>query len=139
MTRDNTSPQRLDSLLSGLEDEVLTLDDRELLAAEDVGSVGFGVLRSLIESQIPSHLGSRALDPSSGERRSSSSEASPEPVSGSPDPRRLLEMLIASRRSVPSQVRLAFTADREPTDQEVEHLLAELIRSGSVKADDNGC
>ena len=138
MIGDDTSRQRLDSLLCGLEDDVISLDDRELLSEGENGGADLGPIRSLIQSQTAAHLGPDASRVPGGHRHSATAEASSIRRSSSSQRRRILDKVLRRRPGVPLNVRLAFSADLEPTDRDDE-MLEPRAQRGPDKADDDGC
>ncbi len=130
----------LDALLSGLENEILKLDDFEILSEDANLFSHIEDIRALVNSNIHTFLsmddssstspaGDVSLDFEKGQSESASRVVPDDPK----ERKKLLEVLVASRVSLPQQVRMAFSAKQEPTKSEVDALIARLIRIGILK------
>ena len=137
MTNEERSYRGLDNLLTGLEQDILDLDDRELDAETDRF---FGSVRS-VRDVIANGLRSRvSLDQSSTDRGAAQAQGGPEtvpyeapamPVPGSfSEKRKMLAELFAQRPGIPGQLRMAFSARTALSDSEVEAMVERLIRLG---------
>ena len=132
--------RRLDALLSGLEDDVLGMDDLAILSENEDPAGGFRHVRALIQSQIDASASIDRSQPetdlgrvSSGHqsrRLETSAIAIPEEES---ELRRLLETLVVNQPNLPRQVRMAFSAGGKPTGSEVNAMVAQLVRLGILK------
>lgn len=134
----------LDALLSGLENEILKLDDSEILTEEANSFAHIEDIRALVNSNIRTFLSmddssstSSAADVSLEDFEKRQSESASRVVPNDPKERRkLLEILVASRINLPQQVRMAFSANNKPTEPEVDAMIVRLIRLGILKNDD---
>ena len=136
---------RLDALLSGLEDEVLRLDDPAILSEDEDLFADIEHVRALIRSRIDASSSFNHLQPDTDTGGVSSrhwrrcSEAVPIPVPKEGTERlRLLETLVANRPNLPKPVRIAFSAGEKPTESEVDSMVEQLIRLGILKNTDKG-
>ncbi len=136
---------RLDALLSGLEDEILKLDDPEILSEDEDSFADIEHVRALIRSRISASSSSNHSQPDTDTggassrhwRRSSEAVPIAGPEKGA-DRRRLLEMLIANRANLPKPLRTAFSAAEKPTESEVDSMVEQLVRLGILKNTDKG-
>ena len=132
--------RRLDALLSGLEDDVLRLDDLTILSEDEASAAGVEHVRALIQFQTGAYASTDQsqseidLGRVSSEHRSGRSEttaiAIPEEEG---ELRRLLETLVANQPNLSKQVRIAFSAGGRPTGSEVNAMVAQLVRLGILK------
>ena len=126
---------RLEALLSGLEDEVLLMEDRAALSPDEGGATtDVGALRSSTESVIEAHSGVVARRDESLRREA-----------GGPSSKvaRALELLgrlggakqSGNRPSGSLQVRMAFSGKREPTEGETTDRRSRRARRGTESED----
>ena len=126
---------RLEALLTGLEDEVLQMDDRAALTPdEDGATMDIGELRLSMESAIAS-----AMDVTE-RRRESSHHARKGPKGKVARALELLERWGGAKqdKSRPTgvpQVRMAFSGKREPADGEAANRRSLRRRRGSESKD----
>ena len=132
--------RRLDALLSGLEDDVLRLDDLTILSEDEGSAADVEHVRALIQFQTGAYAGTDHLQPAMNLGRVSSGEGTERPETTSiamPEEegelRRLLETLVANQPNLPKQVRIAFSAGGRPTGSEVNAIVAQLVRLGILK------
>lgn len=135
--------RRLDSLLSGIEDELFRIDDHTVLSEDEDMFADIEHVRALIQSQIGAHLSNNLPHSESNlEKLSSKSQSKrlefvpmtiPEEADGR---RRLLEAIIANQPNVLRQAQVAFSANEKPTDSDVDDMVTELIRLGIFKKSD---
>ena len=138
MSTGRNERRRLDALLSGLEDEVLRLDDSAILSEDEDSFAGIAQVRALIRSRIDVYASINHLQPdtdmrgvSSRHRRSAAVPiAVPEEAA---ERRKLLQKLVANRIDLPQQVLIAFSGGEEPPESEVDATVAELVRLGILK------
>ena len=136
---------RLNVLLSGLEDEILKLDDPAILSEDEDSFADIEHVRTLIRSRIDASSSSDHPQPdtdtggasSRHERRCSEAVPIAVPEEGA-ERRRLLEMLIATRPNLPKPLRIAFSAGEKPTESEVDSMVEKLVRLGILKNTDKG-
>ena len=131
---------RLDALLSGLEDEFISLDDLEILSEDEDEFADIEHVRALIQSQIDACASINHPQPETNLGRVSSKSQSrqwkvvPMTVPEKADERRrLLEMIVANQPDLPRHVQVAFSANEEPNDSVIDDMVAELIRYGILK------
>ena len=145
MTSEKPSYRDLDNLLTGLEQDILHLDDQQLEAHADQF---FGSVRS-IRDVIATGLQSRvSVDRPSTDhgavrarRRPATPprEASAMQVPGSiSEKRKLLAELFAHSPGIPGQLRMAFSASKTLPDSEVEAMIERLVRLGILGRDNTG-
>ena len=132
--------RRLDALLSGLEEDVLRLDDLTILSEDKDSAIGVEHVRALIQSQIDASAGTDQPQPamslgrvSSGDRPRRSETTSIAIPEEEAELRRLLETLVANQPNLLKQVRIAFSAGGKPTNSEVNAMVAQLVRLGILK------
>lgn len=131
----------LDALLSGLENEILKLDDSEILSEEANSFAHIEDIRALVNSNIRKYLGiedSSSTPPtedvsSDFEKKHLKSLVVP---NNPKERRKLLETLVSSQTNMPLQFRMAFSANNKPTEPEVDAMIVRLIRLGILKNDD---
>ena len=132
---------RLDNLLAGLEEDVLGLDDREVVAettqlfgsGQDVRATIRDILQSHghVDEESPTH----AVRLIHERRKESRSQFTPLSVpTGLVEQRKLLETLVTESSSIPGYIRMAFSAQRRPTDSEVEAMIERLVRLGILRS-----
>ena len=145
MSTGNNARRRLDTLLSGIEDEVLRLDDLTILSEDEDSFTDVTFVRALIRSRVDACASIDHLQPDtdtegvSSRHRQQCSKATPIDVPEEAGDRlRLLRSLVAYRLDLPRQVRIAFSAGDEPPESEVDASVAELIRLGILKNPDKG-
>jgi hypothetical protein len=112
---------QLDALLSSIEDATLDASDSDLYDDLETTPQTLQHLRGLIEAQLDT-LG--APDPADVEVATKSIPAT------AAERRKMLLNLLAVRPMIPSTIRAAFTADREPTDDEVDRMIQKLLHLG---------
>ena len=141
MTSEKRSYRDLDNLLTGLEQDILDLDDRQLEARADRF---FGSVRS-VRDVIATGLRSRvSVDRPSTDRGAARAHRRPATppreapamlVPGSfSEKRKLLAELFAHSPGIPGQLRMAFSAPRTLSDSEVEAMVERLVRLGILAA-----
>ena len=145
MTSEKRSYRDLDNLLTGLEQDILDLDDRQLEARADRF---FGSVRS-VRDVIATGLRSRvSVDRPSTDRGAARAHRRPATppreapamlVPGSfSEKRKLLAELFAHSPGIPGQLRMAFSAPRTLSDSEVEAMVERLVRLGILRRDNTG-
>ena len=137
MRNEKHTYQYLDNLLSGLEEGILDLDDQQI----DVESIQFfGSIRDVrdviatslqpfefIDVLDEDHI----TDRTHGQSKRSQSKIPAIPVPNSLNERkRLLAQLLRHRSSIPSELRMAFSARKALSDSETEEMVERLIRLG---------
>ena len=140
MTAVRNARRRLDTLLSGLEDDILMLDDVAVLSEEPGSVSAIENVRELIQSRIAADSSTNQSPPKTNQQgvsprhRGMPSETTPLAIPDEDvDLRRLLETLIANQPTVPEPIRLAFAAGRQPTGAEVDAVVTQLVRLGVLK------
>ncbi len=135
--------RHLDNLLTGLEEEILRLGERELVSENTESVARIGEVREAIDASLQSHGFTTDMFRTPGiskvdERpRWARSELSALVVpSGLGEQRKLLESLAAQRSGIPRQIRMAFSSHRRPSDSEVEAMVERLIRLGILSTKD---
>ena len=133
---------RLDALLSGLEDEFLSMDDLEILS-EEYEFADIEHLRALIQTQIDACVSINQPQPDTNIRKTSSKslnkrrKAVPMAVPKEVDRRRrLIESIIASQPNILRKAQVAFSVNEKPTDAAVDDMVTELVRLGLLKKTD---
>ena len=122
---DKSHSERLDALVTGLEDLILEAKDREIEAACDAG---VAETRALVEARLAARK-PVAVPPIAAlrrRRRIAARRAVPADAAGR---RRLLGRLVASGAKVPAHIGVRFES-REPGDDEIAEMLDELLREG---------
>ncbi|MCY4383129.1 MAG: hypothetical protein OXE44_08275 [Nitrospinae bacterium] len=132
---------QLDSLLLGLENEILKLDDAEILSEEANLFAHIEDIRALVNSNVRVYLdiedSSSTLPTEDMSSDFEQKQLESLVVPNNPKERRkLLETLVSSQTNMPLQFRMAFSAKNEPTEPEVDAMIARLIRLGILKNDD---
>ena len=134
----------LDSLLSGIEDEVLRIDDLALLSEDESMFASVEDVRALIQFRIDECVSIKHSESDTDMGRISSklknrdSEAFPISVpKGAVERRQLLEMIIASQSNLPRQVGMAFSASEKPSESAMDDMVAQLVRLGILKTTDS--
>ena len=143
MSTGRNDRHRLDALLSGLEDEVLRLDDSAILSEDEDSFTEIEEVRRLIRSRIDMYASINHLQPDTDMRgvwsKHRRSEAVPIAVpEEAAERRKLLQRLVANRIDLPQQVLIAFSGGEEPPESEVDATVAELVRLGILKKTDKG-
>ncbi len=132
----------LDNLLTGLEQDILDLDDRELTTETELLFGCVQVVRDVIEDGLQSRV---SVDQPFSDRRATQSPARPETVpygtpalpvpNGFREKRKLLAELFAHRPGIPGQLRAAFSAPKQLSNSEVEAMVERLVRLGILRRD----
>ena len=104
---------RLHQLLSGLEDNILRLDDREVLSESNQLFGNEQHIRALLVASLPRQV------PSSLSCK-----------------RQLLEQLISHTSAIPADLRLAFSAPEKLSESDVEVMIDRLVRLGVLQSED---
>lgn len=112
MKRKNTIVDRLDLLLTAMEDDILATDDRELLASDDASQVSIEETRSLVH---------RALQ--------AATRRVPADFRGRLE---FIRSLLRSQPDLPVALSASFTFGQTPSEAEVNELIEDLVRSGIV-------
>lgn len=143
MTSGRDAQHRLDTLLSGLEDEFLNMADLEILSEDEDEFDDIKLVRAMIQSKIEAYVSNdhqqseTNLERVSSKRQNKQRKIVPMTVPEKADERRrLLEMIVASQPNLPRQVQVAFSANENPTDSEIDDMVTELIRYGILNRTD---
>jgi hypothetical protein len=105
--------KRLNNVLSGVEDSVLTATDRDILSAASASTIQSKV-RDIVDAQLAAH----------------DAEAAAAIPHDAADRRRLFELIARTRSDLPTGIRMAYGAGRKISDREVSILLGKLLRFG---------
>ena len=145
MTSETPSYRDLDNLLTGLEQDILHLDDQQLEARADQF---FGSVRSIreviatgLQSRVSVDRPSTAHSAARARRRPATPprDTSALQVPGSiSEKRKLLAELFARSPGIPGQLQMAFSAAKTLSDSEIEAMIARLVRLGILRRDSTG-
>ena len=144
MSNEKRNYRHLDSLLSGLEDGILSLTDLEVETECSWYSENVRDVRRVIDACLRSHNSGLASLRDHGDdqviKRPKESWADiPVTLASNSysDKRKFLAHLLAHQSGVPKELRMAFSGQRAPTDIEVEALVERLVRLGVLRHEDS--
>lgn len=126
MNRSRSAWLRLDLMLRGIEEGVITATDREVLAGAD-STASARQVRSIIEKRLAAGRRPSRVRMAVKEVAGHSGTRIPSSIQ---EKRRLLQMVVATRPGVPTEMRVAFSGSQEPSDGDVDRMLRRLIRLG---------
>ena len=142
MTSEKPSYRDLDNLLTGLELDILHLDDQHLEARADPFFGSVRSIRDVIATGLQSHVSVDRPSTAHGAARARRRPATPPRdtsamlVPGSiSEKRKLLAELFANSPGIPGQLRMAFSASTTLPDSEVEAMIERLVRLGILRRD----
>ena len=132
--------RRLDKLLSGLEETILRLDDREVIS-ESNQLFGSGQnVRAILDANLQFPTSIKGTPPNQGlDRVHGRPQAIPRetPLMQVPSSlsgkRKLLEQLASQTSGIPREIRMAFSAPPSLSDSDVEVMVARLVRLGILR------
>lgn len=135
MSRRNEMTVRLDKTLSVLENLFLDATDKEILAMDRGGKIVVSDVRTLVAHQVAKHKQSLKREAKTARKRIigvgvKAASRVPIDVAGRMN---LLRRLIATRTDLTPRLSSVFSGGREPSEDEVNELLEELIRLGMIK------
>ena len=140
MSIEKPAYRRLDKLLSGLEQNILRLDDREVIS-ESKQLFGSGRhVREILDANLQYPIPVKETLPNQGVARVHGRPKAiahkipvmqvPSSLSGK---RQLLEQLVASTSGISGEIRMAFSAPQSLSDSEVEVMVERLVRLGVLR------
>ena len=144
MSNEKCNYRHLDSLLSGLEDEILSFTDLEVETECSWYSGNVGDVRRVIAACLRSHDSGLVSLRDHGDNQitkqpKESWADTPTTLASSSysDKRKFLAHLLVHQSGVPKELRMAFSGQRVPTDIEVEALVERLVRLGILRHEDS--
>lgn len=133
MNRNALAYENLSMLLFALENEILKMPDTEAVTTLTAGRNGVDDVTSLICTQLFKHQGISAAPAAKTSQkvrpRRSAAARSEASVA-------LLRRLLMARPELSPQMHAVLSAGRTPGAQEVERLIAELVRKGVLPKDE---
>ena len=137
MTFEDRAYRRLDNLLTGLEDNILGLDDREVTSESTQLFGRIQGVRAVIDDNLEFRISTKDASLKNEVRRTRGRADKVRyefPIMAVPnsmdDKRKLLEQLVAGRAGIPGQMRMAFSAPKTLSDSEVDSMMERLVRLG---------
>jgi hypothetical protein len=128
------SLERLSRLLNALESEILKVPDAEVIATLDAAGSGVDDVSCLLVAQIAKHHGhiisaTHKISKKVRQRRSATAKNNGSRIA-------LLRRLLVARPELSPQLHAVLSDGRTPSAQDVEKLIAELVRSGLLSKDE---
>ncbi len=135
MNRHTERTDRLDNMLSAIEKLYLEAGNNEILDVVSGENSAVSEVRALIDQQVAKHKQSlKPLVKVGGKKLVGAdvigSSRIPSDIAGR---LKLLRRLVATRSDVPPRMISVFSGEREPSDDEVNELMNDLIRLGIIK------